>query len=270
MCPSPILKNFQTAAPADVRHFHRVISQAADVQTHFDLLIWLQGEMQYYLPHDIMIAAWGNFLSGNIQLDVISPMAGVRTHNTSSDAMKPLLKQLYRHWTEGDRSPCATNISAISLILDDKGLQDLLGQAHGSMRSMLIHGLGDERNGIECLYVTFSTKPDYGQLDLATISVILPHIDVALCQLSPLPEPAQTSAPVSYSQLESSLKPGHNMSTREVEIMFWVALGKTNSDIGRILNLSEFTVKNHMQRVFKKLNVINRAQAVSAFKELCT
>ena len=58
------------------------------------------------------------------------------------------------------------------------------------------------------------------------------------------------------------------MSERELEIMHWVALGKTNPEIGSILDISAFTVKNHMQRMFKKLNVTNRAQAVAKYKAL--
>ena len=45
--------------------------------------------------------------------------------------------------------------------------------------------------------------------------------------------------------------------------MDWVRLGKTNLEIGMILDISAFTVKNHMQRIFKKLDVLNRAQAVA-------
>ena len=48
-----------------------------------------------------------------------------------------------------------------------------------------------------------------------------------------------------------------------MEIMEWVRMGKTNHEIGMILDISAFTVKNHMQRIFKKLDVMNRAQAVS-------
>ena len=53
------------------------------------------------------------------------------------------------------------------------------------------------------------------------------------------------------------------MSQREREIMNWVCKGKTNQEIGMILEISAFTVKNHLQRIFKKLDVMNRAQAVS-------
>ena len=53
------------------------------------------------------------------------------------------------------------------------------------------------------------------------------------------------------------------LSDRERQIMDWVALGKTNPEIGCILHISEFTVKNHMKSIFTKLDVTNRAQAVA-------
>ena len=50
--------------------------------------------------------------------------------------------------------------------------------------------------------------------------------------------------------------------------MEWVMMGKTNQDIGMILNISAFTVKNHLQRIFKKLDVLNRAQAVTEYNRM--
>ena len=45
--------------------------------------------------------------------------------------------------------------------------------------------------------------------------------------------------------------------------MGWVCSGKTNDEIGSILDISTFTVKNHLQRIFKKIDVVNRSQAVA-------
>ena len=53
------------------------------------------------------------------------------------------------------------------------------------------------------------------------------------------------------------------LSERERQIMTWVAMGKTNPEIGCILHISGFTVKNHLKSVYTKLDVTNRAQAVA-------
>lgn len=53
------------------------------------------------------------------------------------------------------------------------------------------------------------------------------------------------------------------LSEREHEVMHWVGCGKTNHEIGMILGISQFTVKNHLQRIFRKIDVRNRAQAIT-------
>jgi DNA-binding CsgD family transcriptional regulator len=34
------------------------------------------------------------------------------------------------------------------------------------------------------------------------------------------------------------------------------------------LNISAFTVKNHLQRIYRKMDVLNRAQAVAKFEDM--
>jgi DNA-binding CsgD family transcriptional regulator len=52
------------------------------------------------------------------------------------------------------------------------------------------------------------------------------------------------------------------LTPREIEVLKWVYHGKTNEEIGEILGISVFTVKNHIQRILLKLNATNRVQAV--------
>ncbi|SFJ82139.1 response regulator transcription factor [Cellulomonas sp. KH9] len=59
--------------------------------------------------------------------------------------------------------------------------------------------------------------------------------------------------------------PADRLSAREAEIMDLVAQGLTNTQIARRLYLSEKTVKNHINRIFAKLDVTNRAHAVAVW-----
>jgi DNA-binding NarL/FixJ family response regulator len=52
------------------------------------------------------------------------------------------------------------------------------------------------------------------------------------------------------------------LTSREQEVLKWVHLGKSNIEIGTILEISPLTVKNHVQKILRKLNVQNRTQAV--------
>ena len=52
------------------------------------------------------------------------------------------------------------------------------------------------------------------------------------------------------------------LTVREIEILKWLYHGKSNVEIGMILGISPLTVKNHVQKILRKLNVLNRTQAV--------
>jgi len=53
-----------------------------------------------------------------------------------------------------------------------------------------------------------------------------------------------------------------NLTPREADILRAIASGLTNTDIARDLYISEATVKSHINHMFRKINVRNRAQAV--------
>lgn len=60
-------------------------------------------------------------------------------------------------------------------------------------------------------------------------------------------------------------RPAHveALSPRESQILALVAAGHDNRAIGEQLHISEKTVKNHLTRVFEKLKVKNRVQAIA-------
>jgi len=245
----------------ELHQFHRVVTRSAEVRSHFDVLIWLQGDMQRYLPHSIMIAAWGNFHSGALHHDVISPLPGVRSHNSNSEAITPLLLQLFLRWTAFGKKPFALNAGNSGFVLQGAGGNSALGGALKKMRCAMAHGINDERGSQDCLYVTFSAMACFSEIERGAMAMVLPYIDSALRQVALMPHQIRLlPRAVPPQDADPALETG--LTDREEEILQWVALGKTNPEIGSILNISEFTVKNHLQRVFKKLNVSNRAQAV--------
>jgi len=52
------------------------------------------------------------------------------------------------------------------------------------------------------------------------------------------------------------------LTPRELEVLRFVARGLSNSDIARRLVLGEATIKTHVARIFQKLDLHDRAQAV--------
>jgi DNA-binding response OmpR family regulator/DNA-binding CsgD family transcriptional regulator len=53
------------------------------------------------------------------------------------------------------------------------------------------------------------------------------------------------------------------LTGREAEVLLWIARGKSNKDISGVLSISPRTVNKHLEQVFQKLGVENRASAAA-------
>lgn len=58
-----------------------------------------------------------------------------------------------------------------------------------------------------------------------------------------------------------ALQERFELTQREAEVLIWISKGKSNKDIGEILGLSPRTVNKHLEQIFVKLGVENRASA---------
>jgi two-component system NarL family response regulator len=57
------------------------------------------------------------------------------------------------------------------------------------------------------------------------------------------------------------------LSVRELQVLEKMALGKSNKEIGQLLFISEYTVKNHVKTILKKLNALGRTEAIAIASE---
>jgi DNA-binding NarL/FixJ family response regulator len=85
--------------------------------------------------------------------------------------------------------------------------------------------------------------------------------------LSPTHSPQHAAHPLSHLQSavgQSSSRPStYRLSAREAEIMDLIAYGMTNQQIAATCFISEKTVKNHINRIFAKLQSTSRAEAAA-------
>jgi|SoiMethySBSTD1v2_1073268.scaffolds.fasta_scaffold102487_3 DNA-binding CsgD family transcriptional regulator len=71
--------------------------------------------------------------------------------------------------------------------------------------------------------------------------------------------------------LPGQMRPDRSTLTpREIQILSLVASGRTNREIGTSLAITEGTVKGHLQRIYRKMRVENRAQAATLHRKLET
>ncbi|MED3689954.1 response regulator transcription factor [Peribacillus butanolivorans] len=75
--------------------------------------------------------------------------------------------------------------------------------------------------------------------------------------------PRMTKKLITYHHQQMKSEPNENILTkREKEILFELAKGLSNKEIAEALFISDKTVKIHINKIFKKLNVKSRSQAV--------
>jgi DNA-binding NarL/FixJ family response regulator len=60
------------------------------------------------------------------------------------------------------------------------------------------------------------------------------------------------------------LQDRHGLTLREAEVLLWLSGGKANREISEILGISPRTVNKHLEQVFEKLGVENRASAAAS------
>ncbi len=267
------------AEPADPLQFLRVAAQGAGLATHEDLWRWLRGEVQSLLPHELFIAAWGDFRAGAVQIDLVSSLPGLRTRQARTARFLPLVHYLRDCWVAAQHAPCQVDVhgcaslcapataaaagagAVVSAVAPDPAL--------GCLRTALVHGTREAAPPGERVFAALTWRARADDSQAQALKLLVPFIDTALRRMPPLPEAArlqaQGAAPWSGRRhpLAALVPPMGVLSERERQIMAWVAMGKTNPEIGCILHISEFTVKNHMKSIFSKLDVSNRAQAVA-------
>ena len=233
-------------SPEQAERYSRIVCEWMAVRRHYDLFLWLQGEIQHYLPHEIMLAAWGDFHSNLIRHDIVSALIGVRTQYSDITSLSPLLQGLFNRWIELGRMPYELSVGETGFLLEEPALQCPLGLASQGMQSILIHGTSDQRGQHDCLYIIFCSGKKFATSSFAAFNILLPLLDSALGKIVPLPLHDQPGQPLSNSRI-------NRMSRREIEIMNWIKEGKTNSEIGAILGISTFTVTTQLRSILKKL-----------------
>lgn len=65
------------------------------------------------------------------------------------------------------------------------------------------------------------------------------------------------------NRVADTLAGAYRLTGREVEVLMWVAKGKTNRDIGDILGMSPRTVNKHLEHIYVKLGVETRTAAAA-------
>lgn len=233
----------------DLEHLLMTIEKSLDIQTRSQFFLWSQGALQGFLAHEALWCAHGDVERMNLRVEGFSRgLPSVRLEAQVTDPANGLLLRLVDDWLRGGRVPQLLSAEGG----EQTGRRQLIADLQRcGFNHVLVHGVR-EIQGSHGSFFVFAGMPQMpGPRELYLLKLLLPHLHLALHRM--LPSCEGSSTPVAPVVL---------LSKREIQVLHWVRNGKTNQEIGQILGISSPTVKNHLQKIMRKLNVTNRAQAV--------
>lgn len=165
--------------------------------------------------------------------------------------------------------------------IQDRYLTMPLLQESRAARSPVMQDLCPDGGG-EALWQAMFRQKGFSRVAVAANTEMRDGSTTYLCMTDPKAAEAQEGealrrnlsimTPILHSVLarlafEENLKekddPAAVLTPREREILDWIRMGKTNSEISCILGVAVSTIKNHVQRILIKLQVNNRTQAIA-------
>ena len=131
---------------------------------------------------------------------------------------------------------------------------------------MVIMGSIDEKDNINVFDVDKSANPYIYLVDNAQKMMLILQRDLTEKNGSSAEdEAANLKSFVTWkiNNLLDRINSAGPLSLREMEILNYAALGKSNKQIAELVGLSESTVKNHFSSTLKKLHANDRTHAVT-------
>lgn len=218
---------------------------------------WTQGLLQSLIRHEVIVCAVRSGEPSTLRADSFSMIAaepsifGDLFLRDTSVALG-----LIKAWEERGFRPLLCDAT------DSPFSRGLFAQELGrvSATQILAHGTHDAL-GQACGFYAFICVPGtLGPRQAYLARLVTPFLHAAWMRTE-VNGRATGSNPARPEE-------ARRITTREEEILRWVSLGKSNFEVGAILGISPLTVKNHVQKILRKLNVVNRAQAVGKALEL--
>jgi transcriptional regulator EpsA len=210
---------------------------------------WTQGLLQSLIRHEVLICALRGAEPRSPRVDSFAAAGpGGARYGELFAREASAAPALLQEWRERGAFPLACEARPEGALCGGELARAL--QAAGAP-ALLAHGARDADGEVGAFFVFCCRPGSVGERERYLAQLALPALHAAWvrAQLEPAAGPrAPARGPV--------------LTPRELEILRWIAIGKSNFEVGAILSISPLTVKNHVQKILRKLNAVNRTQAV--------
>lgn len=219
---------------------------------------WTQGLLQNLINHEVLICALADADPLSFTVDCFA--MNVREPETVSEDFlrdEALAREFAKQWEERRFRPIVCQLDELTSLVSARFAREL---ARIGVTSLVVHGTCNRDGRAESLFI-FACKPGADpQRQSYVAQLIVPSLHAAYVR-------TRMTAHAGRSDVQKTTKTAP-ITAREQEILGWIYRGKSNFEIGAILEISPLTIKNHVQKILRKLNVVNRAQAVGKALDL--
>lgn len=212
---------------------------------------WTQGMLQSLVEHQLLICALRDGGPALSHVDSFSTVPVEPAHfNELFRQDLSLVPHLTKSWEDNHCQVVMCEAGDANLFAGSALARELTRLGAGQI---IAHGTHDAAGQLASFF-TFACPPGgAGPRQAYYIELLVPFLHSAWIRTR-----------VNWQARGADVKPaaGGLLTTREREILEWIYRGKSNIEIGMILTISPLTVKNHVQKILRKLDVLNRTQAV--------
>ncbi|GAB1721025.1 MAG: transcriptional regulator, LuxR family [Nitrosospira sp.] len=242
-----------TLTERETEYLLRIIESSTSILRRHQFFLWAQGEVQSLIPHAMLVCVFDDGSEQSISIEKFS-----REHVDEAqfaELCRPdagIIFRILSAWSAGRNQPillCPQNPHRAAYRQFASDLQQ------GKLDRIAVHGVFDAGGRTKSLFVFTQVSSVLTERHAYFLELLMPHMHMALVRMLFHERKAQHGA--------TAWKSRKLITDREVEILRHVQTGKSNDEIGSLLNISPLTVKNHVQKILRKLNVNNRAHAVA-------
>ncbi len=240
----------------------RFVEETPEVCRRHQFYTLLQSQLVPLLPHTVAVCGAYDRRRRDLVHDVFNSIVlPPWLHLARSDS--PLLNRLQQTWLDGGGEPLSLRLQARpgAAVHDEAQALHELG-----VERLLVHGVSrpERLHEISGLYVLAGPLPPPGIDEIRLMRLIVHALHAAYVRTLDIEREVGTAArprPAQPQPMRRSVQP--QVTPREAQILSWVREGKNNAEIGEALGISALTVKNHIQKILRKLGASNRAHAVA-------
>ncbi len=242
----------------------QLLESSLRVCRRYQFFVWTQSQLHVLVPHSVLVCGsyhrhrkslvYEAFYSVPLSAPAIEALSG---------AGGEIVRGAAAAWVGARATALAFEIARLPG--DAAAREAALLAAQAGCEVALVHGVARPQRPaeIESLFLLLGPAVAEASRPLLHLDLVLPTLQAAWQRVLATERELRTASPALPAARRTPVAQRAPITGREAQILSWVREGRNNQQIGTQLGISPLTVKNHVQKILRKLGAANRAQAVA-------